>query len=199
MSQAIAPSQFAPATAVERMSNPRRHYNPVQKDAVTFVQTAEESAGTQTLIDMEVAPGGGNFLHYHRTFAEHFTVLSGQLGVQIGNEQFTLKPGESAVAPIGSLHRWFNPTSEVAFVRVELVPGSRGFERSLQIAYGLARDGLVNNKGLPKSMAHMALLIELSDTGVPGLFSAIAPIMRMIAERARRKGVERQLIERYCR
>lgn len=199
MNQAIAPVLVASAKHVEGMDNPRRHYNPVQKDAVTFVRTAEESAGAQTLFEMEVAPGGGNFLHYHRTFAEHFTVLSGELGVQLGSEQFTLKPGESAIAPIGSLHRWYNPTVETALIRVELKPGNTGFERSLQVLYGLARDGLVNKQGLPKSIVHIALMSELSDTVVPGVFSAITPILRMIASRARRKGVERQLIERYCR
>lgn len=199
MSHVIASPVITPPTKVDGTANPRRHYNPVQKDAITFVRTAEESAGTQTLFDMEVAPGGGNTLHFHITFAEHFTVLSGQLGVQLGNEQFTLNPGESAVAPAGLLHRWFNPTPEVTSVRVELRPGSAGFERSLQILYGLARDGLVTKQGLPKSMTHMALLAELSDTRVPGLFSAIAPILRVVAERARHNGIERALIERYCR
>ncbi len=57
----------------------------------------------------------------------------------------------------------------------------------------------MNKQGLPKSLVHMALLVDLSDTGVPGFFSVIAPLLRMIAKRARRNGIERNLIERYCR
>ena len=177
----------------------RRIYNPIQKDAVTFLETADEIGGARTVLDMEVAPGGGNTLHYHTSFAEHFTVISGEFSVQIGKEHFKLKLGKSAVAPIGSLHRWYNTTQEAALVRVELRPGSIGFERSLQIAYGLARDGCMNKQGLPKSIVHMALLVELADTGIPGFFSVIAPLMRMIAKQARRKGIERGLIARYCR
>jgi quercetin dioxygenase-like cupin family protein len=186
-----------PSTEVLTTTYSRRIYNPVQKDAITFVQTSDESGGTQTILDMEVAPGGGNFLHSHSTFDEHFTVVSGEFGVQIGKEHFTLKPGASAVAPIGTLHRWYNTAEETALVRVELRPGSPGFERSLQIAYGLARDGLTNKQGLPRSMVHMALLVQLSDTNVPGLFSALVPILRLLAKRARRTGIERDLLERY--
>jgi len=56
----------------------------------------------------------------------------------------------------------------------------------------------MNKQGVPTSIVHLALLVELADTGVPGFFSMIAPLMRVIAQRARRKGVERELIERYC-
>jgi quercetin dioxygenase-like cupin family protein len=177
----------------------RRMYNPVQKDAAIFVQTAAESGGVRTLLDLEVAPGGGNMLHYHTTFDEQFTVMSGEFGVQVGNEHFTLKPGDSAVAPAMALHRWYNTSAETAIVRVELLPGNTGFERTLQISYGLAQDGLLNKQGLPKNIAHLSILIELSDTIVPGVFARILPIMRLIARYARRKGIEQQLIERYCR
>jgi hypothetical protein len=84
-------------------------------------------------------------------------------------------------------------------VRVELRPGSLGFERTLQITYGLAQDGLVNKQGLPKNILQLSILIEMSDTIVPGFFARILPLMRIIAKYARRKGIERDLIERYCR
>jgi len=177
----------------------RRIFNPIQKDAITFVRTAEETGGAYSLADMEVSPGGGNILHYHTTFAEHFTVVSGEFGVQIGKDRFVLKPGESALAPAMAVHRWYNNTQQIATVRIELRPGNTGFERSLQIAYGLARDGLSNRKGVPKSIVHTALLIELSDTNVPGFLSVVAPLLRVIAKRARRKGIERELVDRYCR
>lgn len=197
MSQVIAPPMVT-TIDIQTTIHPRRIYNPVQKDAAIFVQTSEESGGVQTILDLEIAPGGGNSLHYHKTFAERFTVISGEFGVQVGAEHFTLKPGATALAPMMTLHRWYNTSAETAMVRVELLPGNTGFERSLQILYGLARDGLVNKQGLPKHITHLALLLELSDTGLPGLASAIAPIMRVIARYARRKGIERELIARYC-
>ena len=132
------------------------------------MQTAAESGGLRTVLDLEVAPGGGNMLHYHKTFDEHFTVLTGEFGVQIGTQQFTLRPGESATVPTMTLHRWYNTSTEPAMVRAELKPGSVGFERTLQICYGLAQDGLANRQGLPKNLLQLAIVIELSDTIVPG-------------------------------
>lgn len=188
------PEPAQPGTAPSR-----RIVNPIQNDAMTFVRTAEETGGAYSLMDMEVAPGGGLLLHYHATFAEHFTVTSGEFGVQIAKDSFVLKPGESAVAPAMTVHRWYNNTNQTATVRIELRPGSTGFERFLQILYGLARDGLCDKKGLPKSLVYKAILMELADTNVPGFFSAVAPLLRMIARRARRKGIERELVDRYCR
>ncbi len=150
MSQALAPRVTAPTIDRHNAGGSRRIYNPVQKDAATFVQTAAESGGLRTVLDLEVAPGGGNMLHYHKTFDEHFTVLTGEFGVQIGTQQFTLRPGESATVPTMTLHRWYNTSTEPAMVRAELKPGSVGFERTLQICYGLAQDGLANRQGLPK-------------------------------------------------
>ncbi len=175
----------------------RRIFNPIQKDAITFVRTAEETGGAYSLLDMEVAPGGGNLLHYHGSFAEHFTVTSGEFGVQIAKDSFVLKLGESAAAPAMTPHRWYNNTGQTATVRIELRPGSTGFERGLQIVYGLAHDGLSDKKGLPKSLVHKAIVLELIDTNLPGFASLIAPLLRAIARRARRKGIERELLERY--
>lgn len=164
-----------------------------------FHQTSEETNGEYSLLDIEVAPGGGNVLHYHKAFAEHFTVLSGEFGVQVGKDKYVLQPGMSAVAPAMKVHRWYNNTLQTAIVRIELRPGSTGFEQFLQVVYGLARDGLADKHGIPKSLAHKALVVELGDTNIPGFFTAIAPVLRLIARRARKQGIERDLIERYCR
>ena len=45
----------------------RRYYHPLQKDYATFLETSEETGGDRTLIEIEVAPGGGNAPHYHKT------------------------------------------------------------------------------------------------------------------------------------
>jgi quercetin dioxygenase-like cupin family protein len=186
-------------TAQATTAADRRIYNPAQKDAVIFLETAEETNGAYSLLQMEVAPGGGNVLHYHKAFAEHFTVISGEFGVQVGKDVRVLRPGQSAVAPAGSRHRWYNTSQQTATVRVELRPASPGFERMLRITYGLARDGQVNQQGLPTNIWHMALLVEMSDTSPTGLFSAVAPLLRALAKLARRRGIERELVERYCR
>src|SRR3954467_6228281 len=108
----------------------RRIYNPIQKDAAIFRETSEESGGTRTLIQIELAPGGGNAPHRHLTYAEHFEVLEGQLTVQLEGTELVLSTGECAVAPAGAVHCFRNPTQETVVFRVELHPGHRGFERA---------------------------------------------------------------------
>jgi quercetin dioxygenase-like cupin family protein len=177
----------------------RRIYSPVQKDAATFIETVEESGGERTVLEVELARGGGNRLHTHRTYAEHFEVLEGELTIQLGDTRRLLGPGETITAPAGSLHCFANLSRGPVRFRVELNPGHRGFEQAMQIGYGLAADGLTHPDGLPKSVLHLAVLLEMSDMGGNGMIRVVAPIMRPLARIARRKGIDRQLIDRYCR
>lgn len=176
----------------------RRVYNPIQKDAAIFLVTAEESGGARTLVEIELAPGGGNALHIHTRFAEHFEVEEGQLVVQLGGEEHVLGPGDTAVAPPRTPHRFFSRSAAPTRFRVELRPGDAGFEQALRIAYGLAEDGLMNAKGIPHRMDHLALLVEMGGTLPSGLAGVVLPLLKPIARRARRRGVEAELIARYC-
>ena len=174
--------------------------NPLIKDKVTFLETAAETKGKFTLVEVELAPCGGNGLHYHKTFDETFTTVEGVLGIELNGQIIYLQKGESATAPVGSLHRFFNPsdTEKVSF-KVLLEPGKTGFETALQVAYGLARDGRTNRKGIPKSLYHMALIIRWSDTNLPGVFHWMEPVMIWLARRAERKGIDKELVASYCR
>jgi len=173
--------------------------NPIIKDKVTFLETAAETQGKYTRVQVELAPGGGNQVHFHKTFDESFTVVEGTLGIQLGLEFFELEAGASATAPAGILHRFYNPSeTETVVFNVLVQPGSPGFEKTLQVAYGLARDGRVTRKGVPKNLYHMALIVQWSDTNIPGLFSLLEPALRWMARRAVRKGIDRELEATYC-
>ena len=171
----------------------RRIYNPVQRDAATFLETSEETGGERTLAEVEVAPGGGTRPHYHKTYAEHFEVLKGTLQVLVGEETRVLRAGQKAVVPKYTLHRFHNATGETVTFLCEMRPGQPGFEKTLKVGYGLARDGLTRSDGTPKNLYHMALLLEWSEIRVPGFFTVIEPLMRLLARRARRKGIDREL------
>jgi mannose-6-phosphate isomerase-like protein (cupin superfamily) len=176
----------------------RSIYNPVQRDLVIFLETAAESGGQRTLIEVELEPKGGNGLHYHTRFTERFRVLSGTLGVQLGRQTLHLGPGEEALVERNVVHRFFNPTGELTRFTTELAPGDAGFEDGLMIAYGLASDGQTNN-GVPKSLLELALIVELTGTRLSGAMGALNPIFSRLAALARRRGVERRLVERYVR
>lgn len=177
----------------------RKIYNPVQKDYVTFLKTAAETNGAQTLVEVELAPKGGVGIHYHKTYAEKFDCLKGELKVQLGKTIHTLLAGQSATALPNINHRFFNTSGQPCTFRVELTPASRGFEQSLQIGYGLARDGEVRSNGFPKNPLALAWLFEISESNLPGWRSVFEFILRRQAKKARAIGLDKQLVERYVR
>ncbi len=173
--------------------------NPIIRDRVTFLKTSAETGGEYSEVLIELHPGGGNEPHYHTSFTESFTALEGQLGVLAGSKRRLLSPGESATVPPRMVHCFFNPSSRVVKFKGEARPGHEGLEQFAQIAYGLARDGHVNKKGYPNRLSHVALLMEMGDVRIPGpTFKLLAPVLRWIARRARERGLERGLVERYC-
>jgi quercetin dioxygenase-like cupin family protein len=175
----------------------RTIYHPIQQDYATFVELVEETG--RSLIEVEVAPGGGNDPHRHLSYAEHFEVIEGELIVQLGSAKHRLAPGESAVAPVGAWHCFRNETDSPTRFMVELRPGHRGMEMALQVAYGLAMDGEARADGSPRNILHSALLIEWADVRPSGPLRLIVPIMKPLAALARRRGVDEELRSRYVR
>ncbi len=181
------------------MENPRRIYNPVQKDHVTFLKTSEETHGESTLVEVELAPRGGVGLHYHKTYSEKFDCVDGELKVQAGKTIHTLLPGQTVTAIPNVNHRFFNTSDKVCKFRVELRPASRGFEQSLQVGYGLARDGQTNDNGFPKNRFALAWLFEISESNLPGWMSIFEFILRWQAKKAKAKGLDQELIKKYVK
>jgi len=177
----------------------RRIFNPIQKDYVTFVKTSVETSGQATVVEVELAPKGGVGIHYHKTYSEKFDCLEGELKVQAGKTIHVLLPGQAVTASPNINHRFFNTSDEVCRFSVELNPASRGFEQSLQIGYGLARDGQTNSKGFPTDRLALAWLFEISESNLPGWMSIFEFILRRQAKKARATGLDKKLVEQYVR
>jgi quercetin dioxygenase-like cupin family protein len=171
--------------------------NPILKDEVIFLETSRESNGRHTLVEVVLSAGGGNPLHYHDDFAEEFTCLEGELSIQVGNQIYRLKPGESATAPARSKHRFFNQSSQRCRFQCRITPGCPGFEQFLQITYGLARDGKANSQGVPKNPFEMGYLIMSSGTYLAGAMAVLQPLMNWLGRRAIKKGIAADLQRRY--
>src|SRR3712207_1218028 len=77
----------------------RRYYHSEQKDYATILETSEETGGERTLIEIEVAPGGGTPPHYHKIYEEHFEVLEGELEVRVGARRGLCAPGRRPPFP----------------------------------------------------------------------------------------------------
>lgn len=176
----------------------RTIHNPAIKDTMTFLRTSEETGGELTELEIELAPGGGNPLHYHGSYSERFEVIEGMLGVQTGRTQRTLAPGEHVLVEAHTRHRFFNPTQEPVRFRVELRPASLRAEQGFRILYGLARDGKTNAASIPRSLPHLAVMIALTDMYAAGPLGLLQPLLNLLAKRARKNGLEQTLIEAYC-
>jgi quercetin dioxygenase-like cupin family protein len=176
----------------------RVFYNPKVKDKVTVLQTAEETNGSHILVEVELAAGGGTPRHYHTTFNETFIPVDGILGVDVGNKQLRLNGSEEATANRNEIHRFYNPGKDTIRFHVRIFPAEKRFLESLCIGYGLADDGLANDKGIPKKFDHLAVLMEHSDTRFTGFLALIEPFLLWKARKARKKGVMEELRQRYC-
>lgn len=177
----------------------RKIYNPIQKDYVTFLKTSSDTNGEYTLVEVELANGGGVGLHYHKTYSEKFDCVEGEVQIQLGKKIIPLKPGESATATPNTNHLFRNRSGKVCKFKVELRPASKGFEQSLQIGYGLARDGEADKKGFPKNKLALAWLFDISESNLPGWMSIFEFILRKQAKKARAIGLDKQLTEKYVK
>ena len=177
----------------------RKIYNPIQKDTVTFIKTSAETNGEYTLVEVELADKGGVGLHFHKTYAEKFECVEGELQVKLGKTLHTLKIGESATAQPNINHLFQNRSGKTCKFKCELRPASRGFEQSLQIGYGLAQDGLCKPNGFPKDNLALAWLFDISESNLPGFMSLFEFILRKQAKKAKAKGIDKQLIDKYVK
>jgi len=172
-------------------------YHPIQKDSATFLRTHAQSGGRLTELRLDVEPGGGNGLHYHARFDEHFAPVSGTIHVQVGKTEHVLRPGDRAVAPRGVPHRWWNATAEPASVHVELHPGDAGFEEFIRIYYGLAADGHSNAKGVPKSLVQASFALVHGDINMVGKQRVLTPLLLVLHRVALWNGTAKALLRRY--
>jgi len=176
----------------------RRFVNPAINDAATFLKTSSETNGEYTLMEIELGKSDGPPLHYHNAFSEKFEVREGVLYLQVGKDKKVLQAGESVTVPAGTNHRFYNEKDDNVKFHITLRPGHLGMENFIKIFYGLAADGLTDEKGKPNSFAHLAVALHMSDSNAAGWMSLLAPIIRNVAKRAHKNGTEKWLLDRYC-
>jgi mannose-6-phosphate isomerase-like protein (cupin superfamily) len=182
---------------IKQLKTKRVFVNPMFKDKATILKSVQETGGSYMLGELEVSPGGGNFMHTHSAFEETFTAVKGRLGVVLKNKKYYLQPGESVTVPLHEPHHFFNDGKEPITCHVKFVPGHEGFVKGLAIGYGLAADGKTNSKGMPKNFMHTALLVVLTDTKPTGVMGMLFPIFKWLAAKAKKNGTEKALLEKY--
>lgn len=177
----------------------RIHDNPVLGIRTEFLELFEETNGKRTVTESVVQPGKGIPLHYHRDFTEYYEVLDGEMKMQIGKQTRTLRKGDYLLVPAKTSHRYYNESENPARFKAVIQPGNFGSQLLITVLNGLARDGQVNKKGLPKSLLLFGYLSVTAGSNIPGLMSLLQPILNWFYRIAIKKGLDKQLISKYYR
>ena len=178
--------------------------NPILKDEVYFLKYSSETNGEYTRLRIKLDPSGGPPLHYHNSYTETFTSSpssnnSNDLGIVLSSTHHRLSSNSSLTVPKGALHRFYNPYPDhpISF-ECELRPGNEGFEKSLSVMYGLARDGLCNDAGIPRSPMHACLVGRMGDFNSAGWgVWVMGPLIWGLVAWGRWSGEEERLVRRY--
>lgn len=173
------------------------HENPISLERSRYLKTSAETRGERTLIEITKSRTGGPPLHFHRRFSERLEVVDGELEVVVDKETRTLAPGETVTIPPNTLHRFKTLKPETTLL-MEITPGNEGVEHAFQITDGLARDGKLSQNGVPISLLHAGLLVEMSETEPPESQRLFRRYLLWKAKRARKKGLDKELIAKYC-
>lgn len=126
--------------------------NPVTGERLTFHRTSRETNGEAVLVETVVRPDG--FVaaaHVHPRQSERFEVLEGVLRLRIGDSEILARPGDVAVVPPGTPHRFWNAgETDVRFL-CEVRP-ALAFESLIETMFTLAAEGRTNRRGMPNPL-----------------------------------------------
>ena len=126
--------------------------NPITGEVLVFHRTSGQTNGESVLVETIVRPDG--FVaaaHVHPYQTERFEVVQGLLALRIGADELVAKPGDVAVVPAGTPHRFWNAGEEEARFLCEVRPALQ-FESLIETMFSLAAEGKVNRKGMPNPL-----------------------------------------------
>jgi quercetin dioxygenase-like cupin family protein len=126
--------------------------NPVTGEVLVFHRTSAETKGESVLVETIVRPHG--FVaatHVHPFQTERFEVLEGVLGLRIGDKKLLVGPGDVAVVPPETPHRFWNAGEAEARFLAEVRPALQ-FESLIETMFTLAAHGKTNRRGLPNPL-----------------------------------------------
>jgi quercetin dioxygenase-like cupin family protein len=126
--------------------------NPVTGELLIFHRTSEQTGGESVLVETIVQPDG--FVaaaHVHPHQSERFEVIAGEVGFRIGTQEILAGPGDVAVVPPGTPHRFWNAGRAEARFLCEVRPALE-FESLIETMFTLAAEGKTNRKGLPNPL-----------------------------------------------
>ena len=182
------------------MPVPKTYHNPINGEYTKILESAAETEGEYTLLEVSLKPGGGNPIHYHKKFTEEFFAVKGTLGLWYKDKNIYLKPGESRLVPIGVAHRFFNDTNEDIIFRIILRKGQPGFENFIKSLFGLVNDSKTTAKQTPLNPFYAAVLLKWGYTHLKNpFFYLLTPFAGMAYFLAKLFKADIKLKDKYCR
>jgi quercetin dioxygenase-like cupin family protein len=126
--------------------------NEITGETIRFIETAAETNGEYTLIEVTLAPGGGvPMAHIHPHQSETFEVLDGELSMRAGREKLVAYAGDVVAVMPGERHRFWNASDDAVRFRCTVAP-ALGFERFIETMFALAADGKLGRRGMPSPL-----------------------------------------------
>jgi mannose-6-phosphate isomerase-like protein (cupin superfamily) len=169
--------------------------NPILKDRIEILKDTDNILIFRTFLEPN---GGQTGLHYHTKFSEKFRIAKGELSVFLGKEKKVFKANESLIIEQFTSHKFFNTSHEEVIFDVEII-NPKKMKYALQIIYGIAKEGKINNLGLPRNVFHLAIGLDMMNAYSPDF----PHIMQFIAIKTlsgfgKMVGIEKELLKRYC-
>ncbi len=126
-----------------------------------------DTGGGASFVIHDLAPRAlGSPVHTHTREDEWSYMLSGEIGVQLGDETTTARPGDLLLKPRNVPHAFWNPTDEPARFLEVITPG--GFEDYFAALGELFATGGPPDLGALAGVAQrFGLILDISS--VPGL------------------------------
>jgi quercetin dioxygenase-like cupin family protein len=131
--------------------------NDVTGETITFLETAADTDGAYTLIEVEVAPGGGvPMAHVHPNQTETFEVVAGTLSMKSGGDRVEATAGDVVHVLPGRVHKFWNETAYPVTFRCKVEPALE-FERFIETMFALGADGKLSKRGMPNPLRLAAI------------------------------------------
>ena len=128
-------------------------------DRFCVLESARNRADESLRFEYFARPGARVPRHVQPELEESFEVVSGRMGVRVGERELILSTGQSAVGPPGAPHEWWNLSDEEeVHMLVEVCPALH-VETLLETWVGLARDGKAI-RGIPRNPLQLAVIVH---------------------------------------
>ena len=143
--------------------------NPITKSRTVVIESDEETKGMGWLLEVSCAPKAPPDIgeHLHLTWTETFEIISGTAYYKLNGVKKTAQAGEKIVMPPRQfqIHPWNAGETEMIYRQRDQFgqPGHQAVQDVLGVfatIAGLAREGKVDKKGLPKDPLQLAIILR---------------------------------------